>query len=305
MQKVCILLSTYNGDKFIEEQLESLLAQDFPNVSILIRDDGSRDRTVEILKEYSSRFPSIKCIFGENVGVKKSFWSLIEAASDDFDYYAFCDQDDYWLPAKLAVGVDSLKDKNPLTPLMYCSSLTVTDSNLVPVRTAVPPRFVGLGNLLVENFITGCTVVINRSARAVILLNNTSNYCMHDWWIALLIAVSGELVCDEKSEILYRQHGGNSVGVASGTFKRLRDGVTLIFRPDRKFDVYGQILSLRNCFLAKSMRALDLQLIDDVLRGQKSFFLRFKMLSTGRLCWRKTYRGQIKKWHFLFFGILG
>lgn len=305
MQKVCILLSTYNGEKFIGEQLDSLLAQDYPGISIFVRDDGSRDGTVAILEEYSRKFQNIKCVLGENVGVKKSFWSLIEAAPDDFDYYAFCDQDDYWLPTKITTGVNSLKEKSPLTPLLYCSGLTVADANLVPMRTAVAPMFIGLGNLLVENFITGCTVILNRSARSVVLPNNAANYCMHDWWIALLVAVSGELICDEKSEILYRQHGGNSVGVASGLRKRLRKGITLIFRPDRKFDVYGQILSLRDTPLSKSISASALQLINDVLRSRKNFLLRLRLVSSGRLRWRTTYRGQIKKWHFLFFGILG
>ena len=106
MKTVNILLSAYNGEKFIAEQIESLLAQDYPAVTIHIRDDGSTDRTVEIVRQYTDR-PNVKLYEGENVGYRKSFAWLL-ANCRDADYYAYCDQDDYWMPDKISRAVRAL-----------------------------------------------------------------------------------------------------------------------------------------------------------------------------------------------------
>ena len=109
MKKVQILMSTYNGEKYVNEQIDSLLQQDHTNLEILIRDDGSKDSTVSILEEYHKENPNIKLIIDKNKGVISSFFELAMKASEEADYFAFCDQDDYWKPQKISRAVNLLE----------------------------------------------------------------------------------------------------------------------------------------------------------------------------------------------------
>lgn len=117
---VCVLLSTYNGEKYLEEQLNSLIKQEDVELRILVRDDGSKDRTHEILDKWQKR-GHINWYEGKNKGAAQSFMDLIYNAPEA-DYYAFCDQDDVWLPEKLKVAIDKIRESNEAMPCMYISS---------------------------------------------------------------------------------------------------------------------------------------------------------------------------------------
>ena len=141
MKKVQILMSTYNGEKYVDEQINSLLQQDHTNLEILIRDDGSKDSTVSILEEYNREYPNIKLIIDENKGVISSFFELAMKASEEADYFAFCDQDDYWKPQKISRAVNLLEKESPNTPLLYFSRWKLWMSTLNSLKLSpIPPR---------------------------------------------------------------------------------------------------------------------------------------------------------------------
>lgn len=161
--KVLVLMSTYNGEKYIEEQLNSLLSQTYKEIDILIRDDGSTDRTINLIEDYIDKNKeNITLIKGKNIGVVNSFFNLIDHVKNEYFYFAFCDQDDYWEKNKIEVAVNKLNELGNELPLMYCSNKKIVDSNLKLIKTfeknMIIPNF---GNAMVENIATGCTMLIN------------------------------------------------------------------------------------------------------------------------------------------------
>lgn len=127
MYKVAILMSTYNGSRYLSEQIDSILCQEGADVTLYIRDDGSSDQTIDIIKKYAKKYQNIILTTGQNVGVGNSFMQLVYDCPDDFDYYAFSDQDDIWLKEKLKVAIDNIKQKD--TPTLYASNQMLVDEN--------------------------------------------------------------------------------------------------------------------------------------------------------------------------------
>lgn len=214
MKKVQILLSSYNGEKYIEEQLDSLLGQDYGNFSILIRDDGSSDSTREIIKRYAATQKQISYYTGENIGVINSFFDLVLHADPQADYYAFSDQDDVWLKDKVSQAVSMLENMDSNKPLLYCGRTTAVKEDLTDIRSSIKPYRVrpDFSNALVENICTGCTSLFNQQLLDLVQNNIPRFTVMHDWWLYLIASVYGEVCYDEKSYILYRQHGENEIG---------------------------------------------------------------------------------------------
>lgn len=212
--RIAVLLSAYNGEEFINQQINSLLHSSV-EVDIYIRDDGSSDKTPYIVSEYISKHKNVYLLPRDNVGVVGSFFELILHVDEEkYDYFCFCDQDDYWEVNKIEVAVDKIKGKNGA--VMYCSALNVVDENLnFKFKSCLPIRGVGLSNALVENIVTGCTVVLNKEAFVEIKNNMPDPACivMHDWWFYLIMSVRGEIIFDSNSYIKYRQHGKNVEGM--------------------------------------------------------------------------------------------
>lgn len=214
MKKVQVLLSSYNGEKYLAAQLESILAQDYEKISILIRDDGSTDRTLEIIQYYADKYANIAYYVGKNLGVQQSFFQLMQHADKMADYYAFSDQDDVWLPEKIRQAVQLLEKQDQSLPLLYASKTTLVDAELkeIPIRkkrVKIRPEF---GNALVENVCTGCTEVFNRRLLELVTKQTPTYAIMHDWWLYLCATAFGWVYYDVNSYILYRQHGNNQVG---------------------------------------------------------------------------------------------
>jgi rhamnosyltransferase len=227
--EVLVLLSAYNGETFIGQQLDSILHQSYQGIDIVIRDDGSTDHTNTILAEYKKRYDNITIITGENLGCARSFWKLFEYAKTkgkDYSYYALCDQDDFWLEDKIAVAVDYLKKNQASseTPLLYCSNLTTTDANLNitgSMRTALP-EVENKAQSLVESFATGCTMVFNRKLLTLATSYQVEHLAVHDLWLFHTCMFLGKIHYDPKAYILYRQHGNNAIGSKTTFFQRLR-----------------------------------------------------------------------------------
>lgn len=221
--KVVILLSTYNGEKFLQSQLDSLYAQTYPNIRILVRDDGSSDSTREILEAEQSNGLVELVGADRNLGPALSFFELLRHAGLSQEYVAFCDQDDIWLPNKIRHAISALETVPAGQPAMYCSRLEIVDEQLNHLGLTVMPRQCGFGNALVENVAVGCTMMLNRKAAALVLENLPSKVYIHDWWCYLVISCFGKVVYDPSPDIKYRQHGGNTIGLARnayGQFKR-------------------------------------------------------------------------------------
>jgi len=234
--KIAVLLSTYNGEKFLAEQIDSLLAQSHKNFILVARDDGSHDRTVSILESYAlNHSVQIRLLSsdGQNLGASGGFAFLVdyviknkESLGLTSSYMMFCDQDDTWFPEKierlLTVMLATEADNNSALPIIVHSDLeVVSEQNTVIAKSLI--NYQGLEiernsfpNLVISNLVTGCTALINQSL-AEKALPIPKNAIMHDWWLALVAAAFGKLVYLNIPLVHYRQHGNNTIGAKEFT----------------------------------------------------------------------------------------
>lgn len=216
---IVILLSSYNGSIYLREQLESILHQSNVDVKIIVRDDGSTDETLNILQEYENVYPDIFTIIkGENIGWKKSFFSLLNYANKVYRgsytnnlFFAFSDQDDVWLPSKLEKAVEGLA-KLPNGANLYASNLNYykegVNHGIVSIRKS--PKY--KEHCLVRNLATGCTIVFNQTLLNLVGNNLPTISVPHDYWLYQVATLCGHSIIDKDSYILYRQHENNQIG---------------------------------------------------------------------------------------------
>lgn len=221
MEKVLVLLSTYNGERYLETQLNSILQQEGVEVNILIRDDGSTDRTLDLLHAYQKRASNVFVLEEENRGSIQSFYKLMDYARtqyDSYDYYAFSDQDDYWLPDKLFRAVSM--NKNHSDNYLYHSCYEVVDADLNLIfRLSTGHTRGTLGEALISNYAIGCSEVftykvLEQSASICdYSLEDKKYYPYHDLWVYLVaLATKADVVFDDYCGLKYRQHGHNVIG---------------------------------------------------------------------------------------------
>lgn len=220
-EMVEVLLATYNGAKYLEEQLRSILSQTFGDFRILIHDDGSTDGTVGIIKKYTEMYPD-KCIFiddGKTCGsAAKNFFHLIGCASAE--YIMFCDQDDVWLPEKIETAYKAMtrieKKAGRSTPALVFANYRIVDEKLNDThfneRNNQISRYrLDFSHLLVQNYATGCLMMCNRALYSM-CGRYDERILMHDWWLALIAGSCGVIRHIPDVVMLYRQHGDNEVG---------------------------------------------------------------------------------------------
>jgi len=226
--RVDILLSAYNGERYLAEQLESILGQTHADFILTIRDDGSRDGTPDLLTGYARRDSRITLQLQDNLGVVGSFHRLLRDADPGCGYFAFADQDDVWLPNKLERALSVLSRYDDNEPLLYCAGLEYVSSDLNHLGfSAKIGRAPCLGNALVQNIATGCTMVMNRTARELLLKHDwPSHIVMHDWWCYLVVSAFGKVIRDDFVALKYRQHEGNQVGVSVSFISNCRKRIT-------------------------------------------------------------------------------
>lgn len=229
MYKVQVLLSTYNGEKYIKEQIESILNQKEVEVSLLIRDDGSSDKTIEIIGKLADKNNNIIYYKDENLGPARSFMDLLYK-SGEYDYYAFADQDDIWRKQKLISAINMLKEKEN-EPSLYMSALEVVDENLNLIETKKVNGKLSFEGEMIRNFATGCTMVLNKKLCDIIKQYNPSYLIMHDSWITrVCYAVGGNVIIDDNSYIKYRQHTGNVLGYKDEGFQKIKRQFKIAFK---------------------------------------------------------------------------
>lgn len=220
-----ILMSTFNGDRFLGEQIESILSQDHAEFRLVVRDDGSSDDTVRILNDYKGRDERIVLVDDNrgNIGASASFFTLVDRS--DADLIMLSDQDDIWLRAKVSRTFSLLQEMIDLhgneNPLAVFTDLKVVDEELAVIADSFwshqkldPTISQNWRSLVAQNVVTGCTMMFNKSAKSVVLPCALPTM-MHDHWIAAKIAKSGHIAYTPEPTVLYRQHGRNVEGARS------------------------------------------------------------------------------------------
>ena len=302
MTTIQVLLSSYNGEKYIREQLDSILKQEGVDIQLLIRDDGSTDGTKSILAEYEQRWENISVIYGMNVGVIQSFFLLLEQARN-YPYIAFSDQDDVWLKQKLKRAIERIekeenKRKEDKEPIVYCSAKQLVDDKLNLLTS--PMRYQNVraefGNALVENMCTGCTCVINQTMLQLLKGKQPQFTVMHDFWIYLVGTCFGTVIYDEESYIWYRQHGTNELGAATSVlenykrriknFKKHRGQLTK--QAEELINLYGELMPEENKTVARLF-----------IQSKKDWNIRNQFLQQGRIFRQRKSDDTIMKFLFL------
>ena len=215
---VCIALSTHDGRSYLDAQLQSFIAQTHPRWTILWRDDGSADDTPALMRAFASAEGAGRVIEVDDrrgrLGITGSFMALVGRAPPG-QVLAFADQDDVWLPDKLARGVEALARVHPEKPALYCSRQLLVDCDLHELgRSASLAQPPGFPQSLTQNIATGCTVMLNPTAVRLLTTMRAPQHTLHDWWAYLVVtAAGGQVLMDDTPTVLYRQHSDNAVGV--------------------------------------------------------------------------------------------
>ncbi|WP_270174896.1 glycosyltransferase family 2 protein [Diaphorobacter sp. ED-3] len=224
---VHILMATYQGARYLPKQLASIEAQQGVVWKLWVSDDGSTDSTLDLLHAFAQAHPGhVHLLKGPGLGAARHFGTLIHAVQGlgTGDLVAFCDQDDVWLPGKLARAAHwHAARAMPGRPCLYMARTVVTDEALHPLYLSRRPRRLGLGNALVENAASGNTMVLNAALLQAVRRIRPEHMVLHDWSTYLAAtACGGELTYDERPCLLYRQHGGNVVGARPGWKRRIK-----------------------------------------------------------------------------------
>ena len=292
---VAILLCTFNGARFLTEQLNSLEAQIYEDWYLVVSDDGSSDGTLEILLEFQERWPAGKMVLrqGPKRGFCENFLSLGCDPSIRADYFAFCDQDDVWLATKLQVAVDYFDDKGQVNlPRVYCGRTAYVKENLKPCGTS--PLFVftrNFRNALVQSIAGGNTMVFNHAAKSLLEQAGRVLVPCHDWWIYLLVTgAGGEVFYDPKPQLLYRQHRHAVIGGNDSVYSRIERIWMIVLGRFQSWNTQNiEALNQASNLLTSSHR--ETLALFQSLRGAK-FVDRFRLMEVCGL-YRQTRRGTL------------
>ena len=223
MNKIEILLATYNGEKFLPDQLESIIKQTYKEWKLLIHDDGSTDNTISILEKYANKYPDKIFLIEDNakgLGPCFNFEHLLNHSTAQ--YVLFCDQDDFWLPHKIEYSYNSIRVAEqifPDIPIVFFTDKILTDENLNVIETSVwdihsvsPSHCNYIDKMLVKSIIGGNTMILNENARRI-CLPFPKEAIMHDWWVSLMVTIKGKCFYSSLPSLYYRQHSKNVIGV--------------------------------------------------------------------------------------------
>ncbi len=263
--RVVVLMSTYNGERFIEDQVFSILKQLPPEGLLMVRDDGSTDKTVEKILAFKDK--RILLERGENIGFGKSFLTLLNKAPIDAQMAMFSDQDDVWLDGKIQRAWECLSTSQEQATL-YCSRQLIADEELKVLESSEKMRHQpSFPNAIAENIVTGCTAAINNCAIQLMMRSGVpENVQFHDWWLYLVISGHGVVIFDDRGLILYRQHECNYMGRGVGWIGRSLKKIQYLRKSNWTNALVGQIIDLKKYYWS----SLPLQyrsIIDKYIEG--------------------------------------
>lgn len=293
---VAILMGTMNGARFLPEQLDSLQAQTHQKWVLIASDDGSTDDTLRILKAYQAKWPAGKLIIkeGPKQGFCVNFQSMACDPSIQADYYAFCDQDDVWLPNKLEVAVGNIAahqvHKGVTLPYLYCGRTSYVSEKLEPI--GISPLFVfpaKFRNALVQSIAGGNTMAFNQETKLALEKVGMVDVPSHDWWLYLLVSgIGGEVYYDKVPQILYRQHDDSIVGENRSFTSKCFRAYTLLRGRFRNWNTKNiEALCVVKCMLAEDNQ--EILRLFKLLRSAK-LIDRFRLIEVCGL-YRQTWRG--------------
>ena len=293
MPRITVLLATYNGSKYVRQMIDSVLAQDFEDFHLVLSDDCSKDDTPAILAEYAAKYPNKITHYrsGLRFGNAQNHFLHLLQRFHDTPYIMFCDQDDYWHPDKLAktLSLMCITEKSGAPALVH-TDLRVVDGDLAQMD----PSFMhfsklrgdrlALRQLLVQNVVTGCTMMVNRSlAELACSRLPEAGILMHDWYLALVAAAMGSISYLDDATIDYRQHGNNTVGAKntrslSYIMKKVKnDGVRTAME-----QTYAQAATFLDCFGPQlDARSREIVAAYATIGKQGYFARRFTFLKYG------------------------
>ncbi|MEX3010172.1 glycosyltransferase family 2 protein [Hoeflea sp. TYP-13] len=294
--KIAVLMAVYNGERFLQQQVDSLSSQGVPSIDVWVSDDGSSDGSRKILKSCSDSWSkgTFRVADGPQTGFSDNFRSLMSNTEIQADYYAFCDQDDLWDSDKLQVALSQLASLGRDMPALYCGRTRIVDEcgrhvGYSPLFDRQP----NFRNAIVQSIAGGNTMVANRAAWQLLAESaRRTDFVSHDWWCYILVAgAGGRVVYDPQAHISYRQHSGNLVG----------DNMSLRSRIDRVNRLFkGQFVSWGDRNLSSLQQCIDL-LSDDAkatveefrsFRAEKSIIRRLRgLLSSG--IYRQSLQGNL------------
>ena len=219
-ETIAVLMSTYNGEKYLKEQIDSIIKQKSVSVLLFIRDDGSTDTTIDIIKEYEKNYNNINFINKNNisnVGVKKSFLEVLDFVYKNYgeiNYFSFADQDDVWKSDKLISGINRIQNSvNEKGALYYCNKIFV-DKNLNTIKEENMSFYNDFIEILWPSLASGCTMIFNRQLAKYVVSYLPKGVCIHDSWVYRLAKCIGtDIFFDKDRHILYRQHDNNVCGM--------------------------------------------------------------------------------------------
>ena len=268
---IYILLASYNGEKYIREQIHSLLNQTVQDFKLFISDDKSTDSTYYILQNYEQQYPDKIFVSQNKVNTGSAKYNFIKMMIEHkSDYIMLCDQDDVWLSDKIEKSINKIKEMEQLygadTPILVHSDLRVVDENLNIISESfmklskIDYKKKSLNSLMVQNIITGCTAIYNR-ALADLIVSEPEYMMMHDWWLALVAGAFGQIGTIYESSIVYRQHIQNSVGAKnelsfSNIFSRLINYKRIVNSLNSTYKQTKSFLALYNDKFSKEQQNL-------------------------------------------------
>lgn len=222
---VDILMAVYNGEKYVAEQIDSVLAQSETDWHLFICDDMSKDRSFEIISGYGEKYPdkiTVRRSTSPTGSAQANFMSMLPLARSE--YIMFSDQDDFWEKDKIRLTLAKMREleaEHGDIPLLVHTELAIADSELNITHSrftefqGLDPKANTLNRLAVQNNVTGCTVMINRPLLELVRDIDPKNMLMHDWWFAMAAAAFGKIGFVDTPTIRYRQHGNNQLGAVN------------------------------------------------------------------------------------------
>jgi len=308
--KVAILLSSYNGEKYLKEQLDSLLNQTHHSIETIARDDGSKDNSYGIMQHYDIKLLENR----DNLGVKGSFENLLKYALDhsNAEYFMFCDQDDVWKSDKVAQTLAKMQEMEETygeIPLLVHSDLEVVNEQLETIAEsmwayeAIMPQHNTFSRLLIQNTITGCTMMSNRSL-AQLALPIPSQAIMHDWWMGLVASQFGKIDYLAQSTMKYRQHSSNTIGAKDHKkLNRVRHYAGVVFSLIKRDKKYIKDLSINieqaKVFLDIFRDRLDernLHMLEAFIDIEQSSFFKKRATIFKHKLYKQTLMNNIALW---------
>ena len=245
-KKVAVIMSTYNGEAFVAEQLESIINQTYKNIEIVIRDDGSSDNTVGIIKEYQKKYNNIKLYEGKNVGFVKSFFELLSLAKAD--YYSYADQDDVWIDNKIELAVNSLNELDASKPNMVFGNSDYYDENMKFISHGEKNKKYSFLKSLFACCGQGMTMTVNKKTRDMIIEDTPKLCFFHDWWTYILCMGLGNVAYNNVTTVKYRRRKENATSEGQGYIRLLIWRIKNLLLKDGMQDIKQQMTNFKEYY---------------------------------------------------------